>query len=107
MEAVQRPTQGGDAIWSGIPDAQGGGIEPSNDSHRGQSKFGQAVLLRRGVPLKGDRAMTALEDVQKDVQRLAQEGAQNLVTCSNPRRGVPGKPSNVSHTPLRLFGELE
>ena len=55
-------------IWSGRPASQGGGIEPSNDSHKGQSKFGYAV---RGVPLKGDRAMTDLEDVQRAVQRFA------------------------------------
>ena len=58
-------------IWSGRPASQGGGIEPSKDSHRGQSKFGQAVLLRRGVPLKGNRGMRNLDGVQKAVQRLA------------------------------------
>ena len=58
-------------IWLGRPASQGGGIEPSNDSHRGQSKFGYAIRVRRGVPLKGDRAMTDLEDVQKAVQRFA------------------------------------
>ena len=49
-------------IWLGRPASQGGGIEPSNDLHRGQFKFEQAVHVRRGVPLKGDRAMTDLED---------------------------------------------
>ena len=94
-------------IWLGRPASQGGGIEPSNDSHRGQSKFGQAVLLRRGVPLKGDRGSERFGGRSEGCPTFGIGGRTKSGAVLKFPQGGPGKPSNVWHTPLRLFAELE